>query len=141
MTPISTGLCNGIRARFRRCYATGSWPVGVLSATLLPLVFAISPLTAATLPPGFTEELVASGMTDVTAMAFTPDGRLLVCQQRGALRVIKQGVLLPTPFMTVPVHSTFEWGLLGVAVDPDFVKNQYIYVYYTAASPTTHHRV
>ena len=50
-------------------------------------------LEAATLPAGFTETTVASGLASPTAMAFAPDGRLFVCQQGGQLRVIKNGVL------------------------------------------------
>jgi glucose/arabinose dehydrogenase len=96
---------------------------------------------AATLPPGFTESLVASGLANPTAMAFAPDGRLFVCEQGGRLRVIKDGVLLPTPFVTITVDPTGERGLLGVAFDPDFLTNQYVYVYYTATSPATHNRI
>ena len=53
-------------------------------------------------------------------MAFAPDGRLFVCEQGGTLRVIKNGALLPTPFLTLTVDSSGERGLLGVAFDPDF---------------------
>ena len=56
------------------------------------------------LPAGFTETPVASGMTSPTAMAFAPDGRLFVAQQGGALRVIKNGSLLATPFVTLTVE-------------------------------------
>ena len=45
---------------------------------------------AATLPTGFTEALVASGLNNPTAMQFAPDGRLFVCEQGGRLRVIKE---------------------------------------------------
>src|SRR5687767_13290734 len=96
---------------------------------------------AATLPAGFTESLVASGLSTPTAMQFAPDGRLFVCEQSGRLRVIKNGTLLSTPFLTVTVSSSGERGLLGVAFDPDFAVNQFVYVYYTATSPTIHNRV
>jgi glucose/arabinose dehydrogenase len=96
---------------------------------------------AATLPPGFAETLVTSGLVDPTAMAFAPDGRLFVCQQAGQLRVIDHGVLLPTPFVMVTVDANGERGLLGVAFDPDFSTNQYVYVYYTTPSPAVHNRV
>ena len=52
-------------------------------------------------------------------MAIHPDGRVFVCQQGGALRVIKNGALLATPFTTVSVNSSGERGLLGVAFDPN----------------------
>lgn len=101
-------------------------------------------LFAATLPAGFTEALVASGLSNPTAMQFAPDGRLFVAQQGGALRVIKNGSLLPTPFLTLTVDSNGERGLLGVAFDPNFASNQYVYVYYTVpAGPgiTVHNRI
>src|SRR4029450_11765370 len=57
------------------------------------------------------------------------------------LRVIKNGALLATPFLTVTVDSSGERGLLGVAFDPNFASNQLVYVYYTATTPTTHNRI
>ena len=75
---------------------------------------------AATVPTGFTDSVVASGLTNPTAMAFAPDGRIFVCQQGGALRVIKNGALLATPFVTLTVNASGERGLLGVAFDPNF---------------------
>jgi glucose/arabinose dehydrogenase len=74
-------------------------------------------------------------------MAFAPDGRLFVCQQGGQLRVIKNGALLATPFLTVSTDESGERGLLGLAFDPNFAVNHFIYVYYTATTPATHNRV
>jgi glucose/arabinose dehydrogenase len=99
------------------------------------------PLGAATLPSGFSESIVTSSLTNPTAMAIAPDGRIFVCQQGGALRVIRNGSLLATPFVTITVNSTGERGLLGVAIDPDFLVNQYVYVYYTATTPAIHNRI
>ena len=96
---------------------------------------------AATVPTGFTEGLVAGGLSSATAMSFAPDGRLFVCQQNGLLRVIKNDVLLGTPFLTVPVDSSGERGLLGVAFDPNFAVNRFVYVYYTTTSPAVHNRI
>lgn len=96
---------------------------------------------AASVPSGFADEIVASGIASPTAMAFAPDGRLFVCQQNGQLRVIKNGALLATPFLSVTVNSSGERGLLGVAFDPSFAANGFVYVYYTATSPTIHNRV
>ncbi|CAN5637024.1 hypothetical protein BH20VER1_BH20VER1_02810 [soil metagenome] len=93
------------------------------------------PLHGATLPSGFSEQLVASGLTSPTAMEVAPDGRIFVCLQGGSLRVIKNGALLPTPFVTLTVNSTGERGLLGIAFDPDFANNQFVYLYYTNPSP------
>jgi glucose/arabinose dehydrogenase len=74
-------------------------------------------------------------------MAFAPDGRLFVCQQGGQLRVIKNGMLLATPFVSLTVNASGERGLLGVAFDPGFASNHFVYVYYTATTPTIHNRV
>lgn len=101
----------------------------------------LSPVAAATLPTNFTESTFASGLSNPTAMAFAPDGRLFVCQQGGQLRVIKNGALLATPFVTVTTDSNGERGLLGIAFDPNFTTNQFLYVYYTATSPATHNRL
>ena len=78
---------------------------------------------AATLPTGFNETPVAAALASPTAMQFAPDGRLFVCEQGGQLRVIKDGALLPTPFLTLTVSSVGERGLLGVAFDPAFATN------------------
>lgn len=94
----------------------------------------------ASLPLSFVETQI-SGIPEPTAMALAPDGRIFVCQQNGALRVIKDGVLLPTPFVTLTVNSEGERGLLGVAFDPNFHNNQFVYVYYTATTPAIHNRV
>src|SRR6185503_1706101 len=96
---------------------------------------------AATVPTGFTDSLFAAGFNNPTAMALAPDGRIFVCEQGGTLRVIKNGVLLATPFLTVTVDSAGERGLLGIAFDPNFVSNQLVYIYYTATTPTIHNRI
>lgn len=96
----------------------------------------------ATLPAGFVETAISgNGLSNTTAMALHPDGRVFVCQQTGELRVIKNDVVLTTPFVTLPVDSSGERGLLGVAVDTDYATNRFIYVYYTATTPTIHNRV
>jgi glucose/arabinose dehydrogenase len=74
-------------------------------------------------------------------MDFAPDGRLFVCLQTGQLRVIKNGVLLGTPFVTLTVDSFNERGLLGVTFDPGFATNQFVYVYYTVPGTPAHNRV
>ncbi|HHT9124357.1 MAG TPA: PQQ-dependent sugar dehydrogenase [Candidatus Brocadiia bacterium] len=104
--------------------------------TLLPC-----PIYAASVPDGFVDELVAGGLLKATAMTIAPDGRIFVCEQGGTLRLIKNDTLLPTPVLNVSVNSQWERGLGGIALDPDFANNQYIYIYYTAVSPTVHNRL
>jgi glucose/arabinose dehydrogenase len=96
---------------------------------------------AATIAANFVEKVLATELNSPTAMALAPDGRIFVCLQGGALRVIKNDALLSTPFLTVSTDSSGERGLLGVAFDPNFASNQFVYVYYTATSPTVHNRV
>lgn len=95
----------------------------------------------ATLPSGFAETRVATGLASPTAMSFAPDGRLFVCEQGGKLRVIKNGALLATPFLSLSVNSSGERGLLGVAFDPNFASNSFVYVYYTTSGSPIHNRV
>jgi len=70
-----------------------------------------------------------------------PDGRIFVCQQGGALRVVKNGALLTTPFVSLTVDANGERGLLGLAFDPDFLNNHYVYLYYTTPTPSVHNRI
>ena len=93
------------------------------------------------LPPGFTWAEIASGITGATAMAVAPDGRVFVCEQTGTLRVVKDGKLLDRPFLRVEVDSWWERGLIGVALDPDFAKNGFVYTCYVARGPYPHHRI
>jgi len=98
-------------------------------------------LAPATLPTGFAETRLATGMREPTAMEFAPDGRLFVLQQTGEVRIIKNGALLSAPFMQINVDSSGERGLLGIAFDPDFATNQHIYVYYTVPGSSPRNRV
>jgi glucose/arabinose dehydrogenase len=115
---------------------------GLITATLVVFLSGVlCSLYAATLPSGFTETMIANGLSSPTAMDFAPDGRLFVCLQGGSLRVIKNGALLSTPFLTLSVDSSGERGLLGIAFDPNFATNNFIYVYYTVPGSPPHNRV
>jgi glucose/arabinose dehydrogenase len=84
-------------------------------------------------PKTFREEVFVSGLSKPTAMAFAPDGRLFILQQEGRVRVFKQGQLLPADFVTLRVSSDLERGLVGIAFDPQFNTNHYVYLYYTTS--------
>ncbi len=103
-----------------------------LGSALRPSVAQAAPL-ATTFPAGFTQDVIAAGLNQPTAMAFLPDGRILVTTKTGLVRVIKNGSLLPTPFidLTSRVNSYFDHGLLGIAADPSFATNGYVYLLYT----------
>ncbi len=102
--------------------------------------FAPSVICAQALPAGFSDTLVTA-VSGPTTMAFTSDGRILITSQSGALRLYKSGALLPTPALSFDAGTSTvnpkicvvsEAGLLGVAVDPQFAMNKYVYLYYTA---------
>ena len=103
-----------------------------LISLFLVLIYQI--VAAQSLPGGFSQVQVAGGISNPTVMAFAPDGRIFVAQQNGQLRIIKNGLLLAQPFLSLSVSSSGERGLLGIAFDPNFPSNQYIYVYYTVSS-------
>ena len=76
-------------------------------------------------------ETVAQGLEVPWALAFTPDGRILVTERRGRIRVIQNGGLLDAPLAVLDVARVSEAGLMGIALDPEFSANGHIYVCYT----------
>ena len=94
-----------------------------------------------TLPAGFKSEVVATGLSGATALEIAPDGRIFICEQTGTLRIVKDGKLLAEPFVKLPVDATWERGLIGVTVAPDFPKTPHVFVCYVAAKPYPHHVV
>jgi glucose/arabinose dehydrogenase len=138
-TNVSAGSCRRLHRKTGLTIAQSA--AGLFAGLVFLSCLGVWPTTAATLPTNFTESLVANGLSNPTAMALAPDGRIFVCQQGGQLRVIKNGALLATPFVSLTVDSNGERGLLGVAFDPNFALNQFVYVYYTATTPQIHNRV
>lgn len=95
-------------------------------------------------PAGFSlEDDWITGLVRATAFAPTPDGRFFVAEQDGRLRVVKNGTLLAAPFVQLTVNSLGERGLIGVAVDPGFATNGFVYLHYTTEQGTggIHNRV
>src|SRR5712691_8160957 len=98
-------------------------------AVLTTLLILAAPVHAGTPTTGFVDTLFAGGISAPTAIAFLPDGRMLITEQGGALD-LSDGVTTTT-LVTIPVCSSSEMGLLGVAVDPSFSSNRFIYLYRT----------
>ncbi len=100
---------------------------------------------AVTLPSGFAQSQVVSGLTDPTDMEFAPDGRLFVAEQAGKVRVAKpDGTLATFLDISAKVDSAGERGLMAVAFDPNFSTNRYVYLHYTRKATSTtpaHNRV
>ncbi len=84
----------------------------------------------------FQNEILATGLTLPTAMKFLPDGRMLVAELAGKIRVIPAPYLTPdpTPILTITNIGTagVQEGIFDFALDPNFSANHYLYVYFTA---------
>jgi glucose/arabinose dehydrogenase len=91
-------------------------------------------LTPTTLPTGFTEAAVVSGLSAPTAMEFAPDGRLFVLEQEGNVKLV-HGDGSTWTALHLTVDSQGERGLLGIAFDPNYSTNHYAYLYYTNPNP------
>ena len=89
---------------------------------------------AATLPAGFQESVVFSGLTNPTAVRFSADGRIFVAEKRGVIKVF-DSLADPTPTtfadLNANVYNFWDRGLLGMALAPNFPTNPYVYVLYT----------
>jgi glucose/arabinose dehydrogenase len=108
----------------------------VLAAAVASTVAAGStPQIVAAPPANFTDTLVAN-VGSPTAMAFVPDGRILVTTQFGDVRVIANDALVPQPALDLSAGlcTANEMGLLGVEVDPAFASNGFVYLYYTRSA-------
>jgi aldose sugar dehydrogenase len=79
----------------------------------------------------FTEEIVAEGLEVPWGIAFLPGGDALVTERPGRVRLLRGGVLQPQPVANVPIASSTEGGLLGIAAHPDFASNRQFYLYVT----------
>jgi len=84
------------------------------------------------LPPNTVIQTVLTNMDRPVAMAFDPAGRLFYTEKvSGKVRLYANGALQSNAVITFNVNSVGERGLLGIAIDPNFNANRYIYVYYT----------
>lgn len=83
-------------------------------------------------PQGFSINSVVYGLNAPTVAQFAPDGRIFVAQKNGIVKIVKNGALLGTPFYTAsPVNTYSDRGLMGMALDPNFSTNGYVYLLYT----------
>lgn len=122
------------------------WQVAAMWLLLTLLVAVLGARTAQAqsadaLPAGFAVTRVAGGLTTPTQMVIAPDGRIFVCEKAGKVRIIKNGALLATPFVTITVDSYVERGLIGITLDPSFTQNNWVYVHYTSPTPQPHNRI
>jgi glucose/arabinose dehydrogenase len=107
-------------------------PLALAVLTAVLVVAVPSARAQATLPAGFSDQLVVGSLDQPVGMAALPDGRLLVIEQKSArIRVIAAGALLSPAAGTVDQVRTAgnEQGLLGIAVDPAWPAKPYVYVH------------
>lgn len=96
------------------------------------LVLLLPGFIKAAAPAGFSTEVIAGGLNLPTTFDFAPDGRVFVAEKGGAVRIIKNGELLAQPFLTLSDINTYaDRGLIGLALDPNFSSNNYVYLSYT----------
>ena len=126
--------------------------LGLVLALCVPASAALTAPQAAgaatTLPNGFSEQIVLSGLTHPTKLVFAPDGRVFVAEKGGTIKVY-DSLSDPTPTaVRRPQHASprqRDKGLLGLALPPNFPSNPSVYVTYTydharsAAASTRRH--
>jgi glucose/arabinose dehydrogenase len=105
----------------------------ILAAAVLVLL-APGSANAGTLPSGFQESTVFSGLDHPTALQFSRDGRIFVAEKNGRIKVFDDlADTTPTLFadLSTNVYNFWDRGLLGLALDPNFPTKPYVYVLYT----------
>ncbi len=108
-----------------------------LLTTLMLLLTSAPGRTATYSVAGFSDTAVVTGVSQPTSFTWTPDGRMLVLEKIGRVRIVVNGVLQATPALDIAarVDSGSEKGLLGICLDPGFAANGYVYLYYTNRVP------
>ena len=101
-------------------------------ASLHPNLLSNVPISTGPWPPGFEQEVVASGFQTPVGIAVADDGRIFVAEKRGMIRVIEDGAVLPTPVLDITgeVNNAGDRGLLGIELDPAFLSNGRLYLLY-----------
>jgi glucose/arabinose dehydrogenase len=124
----------GVAARWRGLISTAAV---VLGATLVAQA-GPSPAGASTLPTGFRDSVVLSGLTNPTVLQFAPDGRIFVGQKNGVIKVFQSLTdTSPVTFadLSGEVDDYWDRGLLGLALPPNFPADPYVYVLYAYDAP------
>lgn len=93
--------------------------------------------SAPALASGFTQTKLAGSLSKPIVLDFAPNGDMYIGEQGGTILLYHNGAVQPTPVLSLPVFEQGETGLLGMALDPNFATNGYLYVSYTAALTTS----
>lgn len=84
-------------------------------------------------PTRFQKTVLASELTEPMELELLPDGKVLFIERRGAIKLFDPGTGLVNIACKLPVHSEEEDGLMGLALDPKYEVNHWIYLYYSPA--------
>ena len=104
------------------------------AVVVLAALAAAMPATAATLQPNFQESTVFSGLTNPTSVRFAPDGRVFVAEKSGLIKTfdsLNDGTASVTIDLTTNTYNFWDRGMLGLALDPEWATQRYVYVLYT----------
>jgi uncharacterized repeat protein (TIGR01451 family) len=103
-----------------------------LVSVLLTLLCWIPIQQADAQPAGFTDQVFLSGWNQVVGMTFDPNGRMYAWEKGGKIWIVDNGTRLPNPLLDISdeVGNWRDFGMLGVALDPNFLSNGYIYIFY-----------
>ncbi len=114
------------------CASPTPIPTPIVAPTIAPHPTPVPP-TSTSVPVATTPtvEVFAKGLDTPWAIDFAPDGRIFLTERAGTIRIIKDGRLQNDVWMQLPVAETGEAGLLGLAIDPRFATNRFVYVAYT----------
>jgi glucose/arabinose dehydrogenase/PKD repeat protein len=135
-----------------RCIADGMRSIGdlarwrgrVIAAAMMVLCTALitqagsRPAAASTLPTGFHDSVVLSGLVNPTVLQFAPDGRIFVGQKNGVIKVFQSLTdTNPVTFadLSSKVDDYWDRGLLGMALPPNFPTDPHVYVLYAYDAP------
>jgi glucose/arabinose dehydrogenase/PKD repeat protein len=120
-------------------YALKAFDAAGNLSSLSATVSAATPAQGA--PGSFQNQILATGFDLPIAIKFLPDGRMLVAEFAGKIKVLPAPYTQASPTLflqltnVAPIGGEVDYGIMDFALDPNFSSNHYFYVFYTAASP------
>jgi glucose/arabinose dehydrogenase/PKD repeat protein len=115
-----------------------AWRALIACAAALCVAVLAAPAGATTLPPGFQESVAFPGLDTPTAIEFAPNGRVFVAEKSGIVKTYSSAAdttATQVADLRTQVHNYWDRGLLGLAVDPNFPTEPYVYLFYAYDAP------
>src|SRR2546423_11864279 len=113
--------------------------LGVFLVLVGGCLLANAPRANALVPTGFRDKTMLTGLLEPTAVAFAPDGRVFVAERSGVIKVFASindpQAAIVADLRTQVFNFGADRGMLGLAVDPNFAQNHFIYVLYSYDAP------